>query len=206
MLSFARFISYLFHPLWMPVYIFFLAINVDPYLYAFFPRPLIGLFVVVLGINVLAPGLSMLFMWKRGLIADLELSNRKERAVPYVLVLMYYSISYFMLQKTDLPIPLPIYSMFIGVIVSLVIAVLINLVWKISVHAIGVGGLIGTFLALFHLHGYSIPLLLSGFILVASLVGFARVFLEKHTLNQVYAGSLLGILISYCSIYYTWVI
>jgi len=206
MLTFSRLISYIFHPLWMPVYIFFIAITVDPYLYAFFPRALISLFVIVLGINVIAPGLSMLFMWKRGLIVDLELSNRNERIVPYALVLMYYSISYFMLQRTELPIPLPIYSMFIGVIVSLAIAVVVNLVWKISVHGIGVGGLIGTFLALFHLHDYSIPLLLCGFILIASLVGFARIFMGKHTLNQVYAGTLLGFTVSYCSIYYNWVI
>lgn len=200
MLFFARLISYLFHPLWMPVYIFFLAVNFDPYLYAFFPREMITLFVLILGINVIAPGLSMLFMLKRGLIGDLEVTNRKERLVPFLLVLMYYLISYIMLRYWELPIPAVIYSMFLSVMLVIVIALVINSWWKISIHMMGVGGLLGSFLGFFYLHEYSSVNLLAILILVAALTGFARLYMGKHDLPQVYVGYGLGALISFWAI------
>jgi membrane-associated phospholipid phosphatase len=202
----ANLISYIFHPLWMPVYIFFLAVNTDPYLYAFFPRELMGMFVLILAINVVAPGVSILFMKKKGLISDLDVSNRKERFAPYLLVLMYYAISYFMLRRTGIPIPTAVLSMFMSIIIILVVSLSINAYWKISVHTMATGGLVGTFLAFFYLHGYSNALLLSALIIVAALVAASRVYLGKHTLSQVYAGFAGGLILSFLAISGSWVI
>jgi len=200
MLFLARLISYLFHPLWMPVYIFFLAVNTDPYLYAFFPREMITLFILILGINVIAPGLSMLFMLRKGLIGDLDVTNRKERLVPFLLVLMYYLISYIMLRYWALPVPSVIYSMFISVMLVIILALIVNAYWKISIHMMGVGGLLGSFLGLFYLHGYSNVNLTALLILIAALTGFARLYTNKHDLPQVYVGFGAGVVISFWAI------
>ena len=202
----ANLISYIFNPLWMPVYIFFLGVYTDPYLYAFFPRELMGLFVLILGINVVAPGLSLLFMLRKGLISDLDVSDRRERLAPYLLVLMYYVISYFMLRRTGVPVPTAILSMFLSVMAVLVVSMAINAYWKISVHMMASGGLVGTFLAFFYMHGYSNPLLLCVLIAIAASVAASRIYLGRHTPAQVYAGFIGGVMISFWAIAGAWVI
>ncbi len=200
MLQFARIISAVFHPLGMPLAIFFIAVLFDPYFRNFFPAQLIGLFAIILMINIIAPGLSLYFMWKRGLIGDLNISKRSERWLPFFIVLVYYALSYYMLRQRDLPIPYAVYSMFLGVIITLIAAILVNSFWKISIHMMSAGGLVGTFAGLFVLHQYSNATLLAGLIAIASFVGFSRIITKNHTPAQVYVGFVVGFLLNYATI------
>lgn len=202
----ARFFSYVFHPLWMPALVFFLALRTDPYLRAFFPKELSILFILMLGINIVAPGLSVLFMLRNKLISDIEITQRKERIVPFFIVLMYYLITYTMLRRAELPVPVSIYSMFLGVILTLLIAILVNSVWKISIHMMASGGMVGTFLGLFQIHSYGDPGMLIVLLAIATLLAFSRIYQGKHSVAQVYAGFLVGVLINYFALAGNWVI
>jgi membrane-associated phospholipid phosphatase len=71
-----------------------------------------------------------------------------------------------------------------------IITILITRYWKISIHAMGVGGPIAVlWLAEFQ---YPIPALL---ILIA--VSYSRVILKAHTILQAVAGALLGLVLTY---------
>jgi membrane-associated phospholipid phosphatase len=90
----------------------------------------------------------------------------------------------------------PIYNFFLVATILVQIALLIvSLRWKISAHAAAIGGLIGGFLALSFRLNENPFLILSGLIIIAGMVGTARLILEKHTNWQVYTGFLLGFLI-----------
>jgi len=201
----SRIISYVFHPLWMPLISFLLAINTDPYFLSFFPKELFNLFLIILAINIIAPGLSLIFMWKRGLIGDLEISKRSERLVPFFIVLVYYLLSYLMLKQRDLPVPPAVYSMFLGVILTLLTSILVNAVWKISIHMMAAGGLTGAFLGLFSVHNYSHPPVLMACIGISAAVAFARIYSGRHIPSQVYAGFLTGVLINYMALSQSWI-
>lgn len=72
------------------------------------------------------------------------------------------------------------------------IAWFINFFWKISVHSIGVGGINGLLIGISRIMEAEITPLLFLSVLIAGLVGFARLKLNAHNYSQVYTGFLLG--------------
>ena len=90
---------------------------------------------------------------------------------------------------------------FISGIVSVIVLGLITVLvkWKISMHGAGAGNLIGMFVAMQRLGvaEHSMLGLITAAILVAGMVGSARIVLRKHTLTQVFAGTTVSALITY---------
>jgi membrane-associated phospholipid phosphatase len=78
------------------------------------------------------------------------------------------------------------------------IAILITLVWKISAHMFGVGGLIGGVMSVsYFVERTNSYLMLVVLFLIAGLVGTSRLVLRRHTFAQVVAGFTLGIVITF---------
>ncbi len=194
-IRFAKILSLIFHPLWMPMIIYFLVRWLDPYYIA--PTQADNFVILLLVINIIAPAVSMLIMIKYGMLSSIELRDRKERFGPYLLVIFYYILSYAMLRWKGPILPPEVFSFFLSVILSLVVSLAINTYWKISVHLLAQGGVFGTLLALNYLHKSDINVFLMLSALSAGLTAFSRVKLEAHTHGQAYAGFCLGVLMNY---------
>jgi membrane-associated phospholipid phosphatase len=191
---FANIISIVFHPLLMVTYGMLLALSFT-YL-AIYPLTLkLCLMGVVFCCTVAAPGLIITLMVKSGVADDMELTNRRKRVIPYLLFITSNMTCFYYLFKMQFPFW--ILSMFIGVCVSLITALCINFVWKISIHALGVGGLLGAIMGVARIQMTNPYGLLILVIMVAGLVGTARIILEKHTPMQVYTGFLLGLICTF---------
>ena len=201
-MKFARFISLLFHPLWMPLIIYTVARSCDPFI--LLPPAMNGFILLLLVINIVAPAVSILIMTKFGMISSIELSQRNERMGPYLLVLFYFIMSFLVLRMKATFLPLEILNWFLAIILSLSLAQVINQFWKISVHMLAQGGAFGMLLALQHLHNIPIMYFLAGSLLATGLTGYARVKLDAHTPNQVYAGFLLGLVVTYVVVTSSW--
>ncbi|MCQ2959209.1 MAG: phosphatase PAP2 family protein [Bacteroidales bacterium] len=80
-------------------------------------------------------------------------------------------------------------------IITIFIANLITYFWRISLHTIGMGGLLGL-LASFYLEEplfYTFAIeLIPFFIILSGLVGTSRLYLKAHTPLQIYAGYAVG--------------
>jgi membrane-associated phospholipid phosphatase len=189
-LRLAQFLSILFHPLWMPLVIYISVREIDPYYIA--PTEADMFVFLLLGINIVAPAISMLVMIKYGMLSSIDLRNRKERFGPYMLVIFYYIVSYGMLKWKGPYLPDSVFSFFLSVIVSLIISMLINLYWKISVHMLAQGGIFGTLLGLNVIHPNMDLLYPAMSLVVAALTAYSRLYLNAHTHGQVYAGFCLG--------------
>jgi len=85
--------------------------------------------------------------------------------------------------------------MLIGSVLVQVVLLPISMRWKISVHLAAIGGLIGGFLSLAFRLQENPVFLLSSLIIVAGMIGTARLILSKHTEYQIYAGFTTGFLI-----------
>ena len=109
--------------------------------------------------------------------------------------------------KTPSQIPLVLSITFLGATIALWVAFIINLFTKVSVHTVGVGGLLGMIvLGMYHFEytefylnlgslGYfhiQMKILLMVIIVIAGLVGTARLLLKAHTTEQVYLGYFIG--------------
>ncbi|MCK4288907.1 MAG: hypothetical protein KAW86_06865, partial [Bacteroidales bacterium] len=79
-----------------------------------------------------------------------------------------------------------------GATFLLIITLIINFFWKISIHMIGIGGMLGTLIGLSFLWMIDIPFLIILLILCSGITGFARLKLNAHNPAQVYTGFVIG--------------
>ena len=209
----AQIISWVFLPLFMPIYALIVTLYTpssekilsNPGLYELpdeLKTQLLFLFVIF---GTVAPGISFILMYRRKLITTIEMDNRNERIIPLFIVLSYCLILFllFCFKAPNLVLPRYIYALpLTGAIISLFF-IGINLRTKISLHAAGTGILTGYFCAFAAQQlQFNYLLLLLAF-LVSGLVISARLALNKHTPFQVYLGWLLGFLIAFaCNMYY----
>jgi membrane-associated phospholipid phosphatase len=124
---------------------------------------------------------------------DIDITDRTKRTLPLFYAVCSYLIGFFILFVLSAP-SLTTALMFIYFSNTLII-LFINLSWKISIHAMGVAG---PTVALVYLFGF--PGLIFG--LIIPLVMWSRVILKKHTVSQVLAGGMLGIILTAVQLYY----
>lgn len=186
----AHVLSLLLHPVWMPTLALLLAFHTDPHLtFTFTPKGQWVIVGMVFVMTAVFPIMSMFMLWRSGAVSELAMPVRKERIVPFLLTLIYFGMAYYLLRRT--PNAATTLALFTGIILALLADLLITLRWKISVHATGMGGLIGMLLGLLLLHGAGarlLPLVL----LLAGALGTARLLVSDHTPAQIYAGAVLG--------------
>jgi membrane-associated phospholipid phosphatase len=187
---FANIISIVFHPLLMVTYGMLLALSFT-YL-GVYPLALkLHLTAGVFLCTVVIPGAIILLMVKNGMANDMELTNRRERMMPYLLFIASNMGCLFYLFKMQLPFW--ILSMFMGICVALFAALCINFVWKISIHTLAAGGLLGAVTGIARMQMTNPYWLFIAVLMIAGLTGTSRIILNKHTPMQVYAGFLLGL-------------
>lgn len=203
--SFIRFkakaISYIFHPLFMPTY--FLLI-----LWYYFPYEFSGINSWQMNLKIFGmfwmtaffPAFAVFLLWRLKMIDTIFLRTQKERIIPYFVTMFFYWWMYYLSRNfTDQPLVLKFF--FFGIFVCVSIAVILNNYFKISMHAMGVGGLATalTLTAFYYQINLGLPIAL--LVLLAGAVVTARLVLGEHQEREVYAGLLLGIFCQVTSYY-----
>ena len=130
----------------------------------------------------------------------IQLGVKERRVVPYVISIMCYLTCYYLLTINHA-------SHFIGsiVVASLLIQVvcaIINLWWKISTHSAAIGGVTGALIAFAAIFNFNPVWWICLLLLLAGMVGTSRIILRQHTLEQVVAGYLIGIVCAFLAIVY----
>ena len=129
----------------------------------------------------------------RKMHTDIDITDRTKRTLPLFFAVCSYLIGSLVLLSMGAP-ALTTALMLIYSSNTLII-LFINLSWKISIHTMGVAG---PTVALTYLFGFSGLL----FGLLIPLVMWSRVKLKKHTISQVLAGGLAGIILTYIQLYF----
>jgi membrane-associated phospholipid phosphatase len=133
------------------------------------------------------PLVYILICVRLGKLSDIDVSRRSQRAGPFLFGIISVMIGWLVLALTNGPRNLQtvlIIAAFSGIIIMV-----ITFWWKISMHASSLGGA-ATMLTV--LYG---AVMLPLFVLLV-LVSWSRVALRRHTVTQVIAGSLAGIVLS----------
>ena len=198
-----KWISGILHPLLMPLVTLVLVFGMDPYLQSL-PEAFVYMGVVVL-VNTLAPAVSIFVLYRRGLLSDLDIRNRKERSLPFFLELAYFIMTYVLLVTSpSIFIPLIYLDMWMGLMVSIGLALAVTRRFKISMHMLGQGGTLGTIMGVQAVNGAPMWELNAVLIFLAGWVGFARIKMGVHRHIEVYTGYLLGFIICFASVWGGW--
>jgi hypothetical protein len=197
----AQFISVLGHPLFMPAYAFGLLIYTNPYFNMMIPEVSKQFtFGILFVFTILLPIITAFIFKQFGLIDNLFMKTAEERKWPFLLTLVWYYMGFQLLNK--LYLPQSFLLLMIGAISAIGISLIITTQWKISIHMLGIGGVIGALIGISHRFQFDHSLLIVGLIFFAGIIGYARLKTNAHNYKQVYAGFILGLAIEWISVLY----
>ena len=184
-------ISIILHPIFMPLLAIHLTLLALPSLSFTLSHNLILIYGVIIFSSIVLPLVSIFWLIKKGQVNSLEMSNHKERPLPLFKTVIWMSFGYYLLQNLLLYTPI-LKAELLGAILIILIAAIISKFWKISLHLLGVGGVVGVFLSLQIIHGdFLYPLIL--LILLSGILGVARIKQKAHNYTQVYVGFIVGL-------------
>ena len=151
--------------------------------------------LIVLGIvycfTILLPVLSIFVFKKINGFSAAELGERKKRYVPFLLTIISYVFCLLMMNRLNIPWYMS--GIILSALFMMIICIIVNLRWKLSEHMAGAGAIIGGLVAFSALFGYNPVWWLCLTILIAGILGTARIILGHHTLGEVLAGFTVGL-------------
>ena len=195
-MRFAQFISIVGHPLFMPSYAMLLVFEFNPYIELQVPNSIQVIVLTILSLfTILLPLITAIILQKLGVVKSIYMKTAEERKWPFLLSVLWYYLGFEIL--TYLALPISLYLLIIGAITVILIAHFITLRWKISVHMLGIGGVIGAMIGLSQRFQFDHFYLILVLFFIAGLIGFARLKTNSHNYRQVYAGFILGVIVEW---------
>ena len=189
----ARMVSAIFTPFSIPFLAFLIL-----FLFSYLSIMPIQYKLIVLGIvycfTIMIPVLAIFIFKKITGFSAQELGERKKRYVPFFLTITSYVFCLLMMNRLNIPWYMS--GIILAALIMMVICIVVNLKWKLSEHMAGAGAVIGGLVAFSALFGYNPVWWLCLFILVAGVLGTARIILGHHTLGEVMGGFAVGFICS----------
>lgn len=185
----ARVVSALFTPFPIP-FAAFIALFLFSYLRIIpFAYKLIVLGVVY-GFTILMPMLTIFVFRKLYGFSPEDLAERHRRYVPFGLTIVSYLLCLLIMRRLNIPWYMS--GIILSALLTMLVCMLFNLRWKLSGHMAGMGAIVGGLVAFSALFGYNPVWWLCLFILVAGILGTARLVVGQHTLGEVLGGFAVG--------------
>lgn len=187
----SKLISIILHPIFMPILALYLSLRQVPSIGFAITNYQNYIYLVLIFSTVILPLISIFFLIKSGKVSSLEMSNNKERSVPLFRTALWMGLGYYTIENILVFSPI-IKAELIGAISIILIASIISKYWKISLHLLGIGGLVGVLIALEIIYG-NLQHLIIIFILLSGVLAMARIKEKAHNYPQVYIGFLGGL-------------
>lgn len=189
----ANIISYIFHPVFIPVYITWFLLFVHPYLFAGFTER--NKMIVLLQAIVMFsffPLVTVLLLKALKFINTIQLKTQKDRIIPYVACgIWYFWIWYVWRSLPDYPIEATTFAK--AIFIASFFGLMANIYMKVSMHAIAMGVVTGFMFLLAFTQDLSFTVYITVALLATGLVCTARFIVSDHRQSEVYVGLLLGV-------------
>ena len=189
----ARVISAIFTPFSIP-FLAFLILCLFSYLRIMPIQYKLIVLGVVYCFTILMPTLTIFLFRKINGFSPEDLGERKRRFMPFLLTITSYVFCLVMMHRLNIPWYMT--GIILAALIMMVICIVVNLKWKLSEHMAGVGAIVGGLVSFSALFGYNPVWWLCLFILIAGVLGTARIILQHHTLGEVLVGFAVGLICS----------
>lgn len=205
----AHLVSIVMHPLFIMTYMLLVLFKFNPYLFGLADDRSQGLFLItVVILTIFFPLLAVVMMKALHMINSIQMKSRQERIGPLIITGIFYLWLY--LNIKDNTAISEAFSFFVlGCTIALFISLFINNFTKISLHTVGVGGLLMGVIFVRQYFTYNaahfsldllgdyyihINLVLGIIILWCGLVATSRLLLRSHQSSDILGGFIVGIL------------
>ena len=190
----AAFFSFIFHPVFVPLYVIAFLVYVHPSFFSGFSEKARMQTVIISALNlVMFPLVSILLLKALGFIDSVFLRTRKDRIIPYMACGIFFFWAYTVFKKQEMYQPV-MASFILGIFIAVSVALLANIYFKVSMHAIGMGGWIGIFWVIAKEGSMLMTWPISVVLLLTGIVCTSRMLISDHTQKDIYAGLAIGFL------------
>lgn len=188
----ASVVSYVLHPLVMPLYILFFLFNGDS-LFSYIPESVkLYCYGVTLFTLLLMPIASLPLFKYLHLVKSYGLEDKQERVYPILTAVVFAFIGFWLLSRvayTNI-----VQQLFLVLIILLSAFSVITLRWKMSMHMTAIGGVCGFLLIMGMRYAGDVRFFFMTMLILAGVLAACRLYLKKHTPLQIYAGFLFGLI------------
>ncbi len=190
----ARLVSVVFHPLIVGVLMASWMIFWNPNLFIGIPYRLRFLRLITFtNNNLFFPMLVVILMRGLGFSKSILLHTSRERIVPYMASVTFFFWTWLVFRNQP-DIPQAMADMCFGIFLSASAGLVLNSFYKISMHAIGVGGLMGLMVVMLWNGLLQSAIPLSAAILITGIVCTARLADSDHHPFDIITGLIIGFL------------
>jgi len=186
-------VSYVFHPLFIPVYIIYFLMKAQPQMFASFDArdKVIVLIRFFVGYTFF-PLVTVLIALGLGFLKSVHLKTQKERIVPYMACGIYFFWMAYVLRHQPEFAP-EIIQLAMAIFIASSLGLIANIYMKVSMHGMSMGIMLA-FVAMLSMASPGFTLYLSVALLITGLVCTARMIVSDHFPSEIYVGLFVGIL------------
>lgn len=197
---FAKIFSYLFHPLFIPLYVMYYLVFINYSFFAGINNSDKTWILIRVALNmVFFPLLSVVLLKAVGFIDSFFLKTQKDRIIPYMTSGIFFFWMYLVFRN-HAGLPQIVTAFVLGVFLTSSVGLIANIYYKISMHAMGCGGMLGIMLVVLRTGSYypfSFPFII--FVLITGFVCTSRLIISDHTQKEIYTGLLFGLICQFIS-------
>jgi hypothetical protein len=193
----ASIVSYICHPVFMPVIMAYTLLVLSPNSFAGTPPKTLGLWFINIGFTaVFFPLFSIALMKPLGFISSYHMPTAKERTIPLMTTMIFYFwVSHVFNSMPGVTIPLILKVLLLGNFWGIICLFMINIFTKISMHTAAAGGMIGILIVLMIVSPVNMVVPFFVGLVIAGIIGTARLVLGVHQKGDVWLGYIIGILV-----------
>jgi hypothetical protein len=194
----AKIISYIFHPVFIPVYVVWFLIYVHPYLFTGFSAWLktTSMMMAVLTFTFF-PLVTVLLLKGLKFIDNIYLHTQRDRVIPIIACMIWYFWLWYVWKnfgKTEnaIDVPKEAVQFALAAFITTIISLMVNIKMKVSLHAISAGVMLTLFVLMSLNQDLNFGIWLSVALFITGLVCTARFIVSDHTAQEVYGGLVVG--------------
>jgi nitrate reductase NapE component len=203
----AMVVSYVFHPVFMPtimaIVLYMLAHDT---LFPSVAPKAYHMWIIIIALNtIMFPLITVALLKGLGFIKSIHMTDPKDRIIPLIACMVFYFWANHALggnPDPNLQIPLMLHTLTLGSFWGIIALFMVSIFFKISMHAAAAGGMLGILLVLMFASPVNMAMPLFIGLLIAGIIGTARMILGVHKIWDIWLGYLLGIAVQVAAYLY----
>ena len=193
--------SYILHPVFLPIIMSWVILTISPASFAQYDKKGLTMLFLQIAITTIAfPVLVVVLLKALGFVNSILLRNQKERIIPLLATMMCYWWVSHVFKNIEAPVNMQILMR--GAYWSIIVLFVCSIFFKISMHTVAAGGVVGLIIVLMIISPVSMVVPLFTALFFAGVVGTARMILNAHYPLEIWLGYIVGIAAQVGAYYY----
>jgi hypothetical protein len=159
------------------------------------PKQIGFLFINIGYTSTFFPLFSILLMKKLGFISSYHMPSARERTGPLMATMIFYFWVSHVFNSMPGVVPFALKVLLLGNLWGIILLFMANIFTKVSMHTAAAGGMIGIIIVLMIISPANMTAPLFIAIILAGVIGTARMILGAHQRGDIWLGYIIGIVV-----------